>query len=257
MAAGLPVVVSDWSGYRETVVEGETGHLIPTAMPGAGESLGIYLTERYCAHLDPYPAYVGSIAQMVSVDIRRAGEAIAGLALDRNKRTKMGEAARLHAAANFDWRRVMQMYDCLFSELARIREREPGLGIRDRRRETAIAAVPDPFRAFAGFATAALTDTTVVMALCNGLEQRGLVATLFGSEIASFANHAMIPLEEFGKLLERISEGPASIASLYASFPGFHRDQILASCAWLLKYGLIEIWQQDVESPASPVGAET
>ena len=30
MASGLPVVVSDWNGYRDTVVEGQTGHRIAT-----------------------------------------------------------------------------------------------------------------------------------------------------------------------------------------------------------------------------------
>ena len=33
MAAGLPVVVSDWDGYKDTVVEGVTGYRVPTWMP--------------------------------------------------------------------------------------------------------------------------------------------------------------------------------------------------------------------------------
>ena len=30
MACGVPQVVADWDGYRETVVEGETGFRVPT-----------------------------------------------------------------------------------------------------------------------------------------------------------------------------------------------------------------------------------
>lgn len=30
MAAGLPVIASDWNGYRETVIHGKTGFLVPT-----------------------------------------------------------------------------------------------------------------------------------------------------------------------------------------------------------------------------------
>lgn len=32
MASGLPVVASDWNGYRDLVVPGETGWLVPTCM---------------------------------------------------------------------------------------------------------------------------------------------------------------------------------------------------------------------------------
>jgi len=29
MASGLPVLVSDWDGYKDTVIDGETGYRIP------------------------------------------------------------------------------------------------------------------------------------------------------------------------------------------------------------------------------------
>lgn len=40
MAAGLPVVVSDWDGHRDTVVDGENGFRIPTyALPAGSGGL--------------------------------------------------------------------------------------------------------------------------------------------------------------------------------------------------------------------------
>ena len=57
MAAGLPCVVSDWNGYRDTVADGETGFRIPTvtAPPGAG----VDLADRYAAGLDSYDRMIG------------------------------------------------------------------------------------------------------------------------------------------------------------------------------------------------------
>ncbi|HRE90473.1 MAG TPA: glycosyltransferase, partial [Myxococcota bacterium] len=36
MAAGLPVVVSDWDGYKDTVRDGEDGFRVTTTMPPVG-----------------------------------------------------------------------------------------------------------------------------------------------------------------------------------------------------------------------------
>ena len=40
MAAGLPSVVSDWDGYRDTVQHVEHGFRIPTLAPPAGQASG-------------------------------------------------------------------------------------------------------------------------------------------------------------------------------------------------------------------------
>ena len=43
MSAGLPVVVSDWDGYRDTVRDGIDGFRVPTQMPppGYGDELAL------------------------------------------------------------------------------------------------------------------------------------------------------------------------------------------------------------------------
>ncbi len=47
MAAGLPCLVSDWDGYRDTVVDGETGIRVPTWLPVPG--CGAALADAYAA----------------------------------------------------------------------------------------------------------------------------------------------------------------------------------------------------------------
>jgi glycosyltransferase involved in cell wall biosynthesis len=61
MAAELPVLVTDWDGYRETVRDGMDGFRIPTWMPpptfgqdlAVGYALGLLSYDQYVARLIP------------------------------------------------------------------------------------------------------------------------------------------------------------------------------------------------------------
>ena len=79
MAAGVPVIVSDWDGYRYTVTDGLEGFLIPTLAPSRSPQ-GVELSFRHDHGLLSYQDYVGSLAQHVAVDIEAAAFAIARLA---------------------------------------------------------------------------------------------------------------------------------------------------------------------------------
>ena len=101
MAAGLPAVVSDWDGYRDTVIHGETGFSVPTAMPGAGA--GAEFASRYFAGIDTYDQYIGRVGQCTAVDVGAATEAYVALIGDPALRRRMGEAGRARARRVFDW----------------------------------------------------------------------------------------------------------------------------------------------------------
>ena len=50
MAAGLPIVITDWNGYRDTLEDGIQGIAIPTVSPpsGSGEDIAAkYRSGRY------------------------------------------------------------------------------------------------------------------------------------------------------------------------------------------------------------------
>jgi D-inositol-3-phosphate glycosyltransferase len=57
MAAGLPVVVSDWDGYRFTVRDGIEGFLAPT-LGGPPGPIGETIVTRHAARIDTYQSYV-------------------------------------------------------------------------------------------------------------------------------------------------------------------------------------------------------
>jgi starch synthase len=158
MAAGLPSIVSDWDGYRDTVRQGIDGYRIPTWMPAApaGVDLALYYeTEAYT-----YEAYVAQVSQAVSIDPETLFNAVARLAGDPPLRVRMGAAARGRAREAFDWSQIFARYLTLVEELNDLRRCYPSLSPGEAPRES--PAHPDPFARFARYATRRIEDTTLV-----------------------------------------------------------------------------------------------
>ena len=74
MAAGLPVVVSEWNGYRDTVRHEVDGFLIPTIMPPIGT--GIDLAAQYFSNQLNYSTYVGQVSIVSAIDVNACAHAL-------------------------------------------------------------------------------------------------------------------------------------------------------------------------------------
>ena len=132
MAAGLPVVASDWDGYRYTLREGQEAFLVPT-LGGPPAALPHEFTASHGLGLTSYQSYVGVIAQHTAVHIGRATEALVRLIENPELRRKMGEAGRSRIRNTFDWTVVAPQYASLVTELNAIRQASsPDLGAPSR-----------------------------------------------------------------------------------------------------------------------------
>ncbi|MFD0936269.1 glycosyltransferase family 4 protein, partial [Methylobacterium trifolii] len=125
MAAGLPVVVSDWDGYRDTVRDGIDGFRVPTLAPAPGH--GGDLADRFDLHVDNYDLYCGHAGQFTAVDVEAAGRAYAMLAGDPDLRARMGAAGAQRARECFDWSHVFGRYRDLWADLGERRRSAPNL----------------------------------------------------------------------------------------------------------------------------------
>ncbi|HEX4098242.1 MAG TPA: glycosyltransferase family 4 protein, partial [Caulobacteraceae bacterium] len=124
MAAGLPVVVSDWDGYRSTVRNGVEGFLIPT-LGGPQSGLGATMVQRHLFEVASYQAYVGEVAQHTAVHVGRAATALAALARSPELRRRLGAAGRERVRTAFDWPVVARQVHALIDELAEVRRTSP------------------------------------------------------------------------------------------------------------------------------------
>jgi glycosyltransferase involved in cell wall biosynthesis len=103
-AAGLPVVVNDWHGYRETVVHGQDGFLIPTAMPPADCGLDLEV------QTDNYDHYIGKVSQTTAVDIAAYTQAYITLIENPDLRKSMGECGQVGVYQRFHWPVILDAY---------------------------------------------------------------------------------------------------------------------------------------------------
>lgn len=233
MAAGLPVVVSDWDGYRSTVRHGLDGFLVPTlGAPGGG--LGHPISLRHMMKLDAYQTYVGAVAQHTAVHVGRAAEAIAALASSPDLRARMGASGRERVREAFDWRVVARSYADLIDELAAVRA-----AAADPPRTPAMhPAKGDPFTDFAGFASAGLTLDTR-LSLASGASTQDLART--GGVVLDrmFSGWRGTP-EEDARALARIADGGATVREVLLAFPVDRRRAVELSLVWMAKLGMID-----------------
>jgi alpha-maltose-1-phosphate synthase len=147
MAAGLPLIVSDWNGYRDTVRHGTDGFRIPTLSmpPGSGSGLA----GRYDLGIDNYDHYCGYSSQLVAVDVHDLTSALRTLVTESNIRRAMGQAGRKRARDEFDWTVVFSRYQALWKDLAERRRSNTACGARLSRRKRPDR--PDPFTLFASY----------------------------------------------------------------------------------------------------------
>ena len=244
MAAGLPVVLSDWNGYRSLIQHPDEGLLIPTlAAPANGNGNWLALSEAMVA-IDPR-AYGGSVAQGVAVHVGKAAEALTALIASPELRQRVGEAGQRRAFSSFDWPVVVAAHQALFAEL------------RERRRDGQPASMPisprpvrlpplgnDPFEDFGSYASLQLSDEQLLRLSTDSLNQAA--SPLERCELDGLLPGLRGTAAEHHQLIAKLSSvGCCSVAELLASFPRRRWPFLRMSLVWMAKLGQIDWLEPD------------
>ncbi|NKE44519.1 glycosyltransferase family 4 protein [Roseomonas frigidaquae] len=240
LAAGLPVVGTDWDGLKDTVEHGVTGFRVPTLLAGPMDDLAA----RHDGGQDPYDHYIAGVAQFTAVDVGAAEAAFAALIGDAGLRARMSAAARARAVAVYDWAAVIGQYRTLWAELAKLRASGRGERGARLRGEDPVPRRPDPSGLFADYPTRRLAPETRLR-LAPGLpDAAAAVARL--KAIAAIPGGAARPdlmpgATAFAQMLAGLEAGPASAGTLVAALPPSAAARCFRALAWLVKVDVLRL----------------
>lgn len=236
MAAGLPVVMPDWDGFRDTVVHGETGYLIPTLMTAPGG--GPLIAQRFADGTDDYLRYLSIVQQQTVIDLHAYTDAFMTLINDPEKRLKMGEAGQRHVQKNFDWAQIIPRYLDLASEL------------KDRRDKGTVTTPPlgrgainpieiDPFHLYRTYPTGH-PNPQMVVASVKPLDAKALNALdrLNGRDLY---NRRVIPDPMLLQVAAAVDTAKAATILKLAQTLDMNVNHVTVAVLFLAKFGYVQI----------------
>lgn len=234
MAAGLPVIVSDWDGYKDTVRDQVDGFRIPSMTPPA--PLGADLAQRYENGSDSYDVYCGLASQLTAFDPQALENACARLIGDANLRRQLGQSGQLRARQHYDWAVIYRRYQTLWEELAERRRADPDL--YGATLPVARPDRPDPFAAFAGYPTTLLSGEHIVTLLASAadLERNRNLA------LNSFAKSVQLSDADCMAIFDLLRQsGPIPVRMILDSFAAIKRPAVMRGLVWLAKMESVNI----------------
>jgi len=229
MAAGLPSVVSDWDGYRDTVRDKIDGFRIATTMPPP--NITEYLLNRHLDGQLDHDQFVGTLAQTTAINIEDAIDKLVLLGTHEDLRISMGRAAKERAGNTFEWRQLIGQY----SELVTLKPNPPRESERSFLEETSISSL------FSAYSSRVITDRDIAT---KGTKDSSALDDLLScpSRMALPA-----PFQDDGPVRRVFnfinSSSGLSVRDIVQCVESTDRMPMLFALGWLTKNGLINLTQ--------------
>jgi glycosyltransferase involved in cell wall biosynthesis len=232
MAVGVPQVVADWNGYRETVVDQVTGFLIPSLWTRCDDHLrdsGLLMGWRY-DHV--------SLGQTIAIDLRKWHEALWTLIGNTERRREMSRASRRHAVQTFGIQAIRSRYHALWKEI--LSAPQPDLPPMELRPHV---ERPHYYDWFGHYASTHLNPQTRLCLAPYAREWQS-VAQAIPQALASIGCGSGAFVSDFIELLA--TEGPLTIEELLArGGVEASSQEHLRRILWALKYDFVRLEEID------------
>jgi D-inositol-3-phosphate glycosyltransferase len=144
MIMSLPVICTDWDGYKDIVTDGITGFRIPTRWKLNHDRTDILVNFNH-----PYDhSVIHRLSHLVEIDIDMLVQRILFLADNNETRSQMGDRARSDAMLRFNIKTTINTYEQLWEELNYLAARN-----RIEYKDLSDLLCYDYFRHFQGYPT--------------------------------------------------------------------------------------------------------
>lgn len=241
MAAGLPVVVSDWDGMKDTVTT-EVGFRIPTDMPRAGEAT--HISQRLLGGTDTYLQYLGQLSSLTRIDVTALVKALVALGTNADLRARMGAAGQARARALYDWGVVIPQMQALWGEQAGMlaHARAKGGALLSRADPARIPVSPAPEVMFAGYPSAPAPDRASRRLRAVALGLRPGIAETFALRRYAASRRLIedpVRLQTILAAFDAAGQTGSTIPEVAAA-TGLSPAAIVRAALWLAKYHFLE-----------------
>ena len=235
MASGLPVVATDWNGYRDLVVHGETGFLTRTCM--LRDASGNLTMQLLTGEVN-YDHFLARSSQQVAVDVASATQSLVRLIGNSNLRLSMARRGRRRAENHFDWQRIIRLHEELWCQ--QLREWASRSTISRDCSFATPSAYPRMGNTFARYPTTWLDETASVSANEERLDD---LDPLLSLGLTNFEPTTRCDNRDLLRSCLETATGGCRIQQLLAQLgeTGVHEMKAKATIAWMLKYDLLRV----------------
>lgn len=158
----------------------------------------------------------------------------------------MGEAGRLRAVQDYDWRKIIPRYEQLWEEQSKIRHAASKASYEKAKLKAPLpwAARLDPTIGFANYPTQHLTRKTLLTlsekSAANALSRLAHYKELTMVNYAKLVIPSELELESVFKIAEKNLPNGCSAETLVSGITSQRQPFVLRALAWLCKLGLLE-----------------
>jgi hypothetical protein len=232
MACGKPVVASDWDGYRDTIVHGQTGFTVRSRWADCLKELN-----QMAPFLDWTQQHL-HLGQSVSIDVPEMAGYLKQLLENSELRQTMGHRGRARIEENYSWHRIIPRWHELWTELLDVSS-----SVELPEQDPFDYLDPNYFACFSHYASEIVDSETPVALTERGKEllvgkhpvylhpwDRGFLAP-------QYLQASLLALKPSGWFGARFKVG--DLLTVLQKTHHLSRDRALMHIMWLAKYDLI------------------
>ncbi len=221
MASGLPVIASEWDGYRALVLPHKTGVLVSTL------GLKTFTQTDFAQAIQLDSLNHLFISQSVATDLKKLTEAILVFAGDAPQRAEFAKQARAKAEA-YDWKKIIAAYRGLWEELSKEAKKAPS----DHSPKLATLHYRSVFSHY----PTELIDASMVFA--RSTRGNELLEGKAELRLYTILDEILIPTL-MQKILLQLSQ-PLSLKKVCENLNAEQAESVTYHLIWLYKYGFLE-----------------